>query len=257
MTSVLERILGWIRGRKRPAASSAHERLQSTTAASSPHAPDEDEDAWEGDFWSIASPKTVAAQLRIDYVDANGTATTRSVQVREFGPYGGQTLILGRCLLRNESRTFRSDRIQACIDEETGEVVTDVVAHLLGKYDADPARLIECLLTDHMDCLRVLLHIGKSDGQLRAPEREIIRQTCIDLSGDTRLTDEAMKQMLRDVPTSSMQAFKLAVGRIAKENAAHGALLLRAAEDMVATQKAVHPAEAEALDYLRRRLAPM
>ena len=52
----------------------------------------------------------------------------------------------------------------------------------------------------------------------------------------------------------TLHAFKLAVGRIGKTEATARALLLKAAEDMVATQKTVHPAEKEALEYMRKRL---
>ena len=54
-----------------------------------------------------------------------------------------------------------------------------------------------------------------------------------------------------DVPT--LQAFKLAVGRLAKRDQAAQTVVMSAAERMVATQKTVHQAEQEALDYMKKR----
>jgi hypothetical protein len=50
-------------------------------------------------------------------------------------------------------------------------------------------------------------------------------------------------------------SFKQAVGRIANADPAQGRAILQAAEDIVATQKAVSAGEAEALTYLRKRLS--
>jgi hypothetical protein len=54
-----------------------------------------------------------------------------------------------------------------------------------------------------------------------------------------------------DVPT--LQAFKLAVGRLAKRDQAAQTVVMSAAKKMVATQKTVHQAEQEALDYMKKR----
>ena len=56
-----------------------------------------------------------------------------------------------------------------------------------------------------------------------------------------------------DVPT--LQAFKLAVGRLANRDTAAQAAVMTAAVEMIATQKAVHHAEQEALDYMKKRFA--
>ena len=56
-----------------------------------------------------------------------------------------------------------------------------------------------------------------------------------------------------DVPT--LQAFKLAVGRLAKRGQTAQAVVMTAAERMVATQKVVQQAEQDALDYMKKRFA--
>jgi hypothetical protein len=45
----------------------------------------------------------------------------------------------------------------------------------------------------------------------------------------------------------------MAVGRLAKNGQQSLPLLMRSSEEMVATQKTIHPSEADALEYMRKR----
>jgi len=146
-----------------------------------------------------------------------------------------------------------SDRITSCIDEETGEIVSDVKAYLLKKYDESPDKTMDQLLEDEYDTLRVLLYVGKADGQLRAAEKAEIRETCVTITNDSRLTDETIAELLANMDVPSLQAFKLAVGRLAKKDKASKDIVMVAAERIVATQKTIHSAEQEALDYMKKR----
>lgn len=212
-----------------------------------------DHDAWEGSFWEVSQPLPARATLRISYVDGAGSSTERTVDVRQFGAFGDATLVIGHCHMRNATRTFRSDRITSCIDEETGELVADVRSYLQAKYDASPDRTKDELLVDEYDTLRVLLYVGKADGQLRSAEKAVIRETCVALTGDSRLTDKSIDELFACMDVPTLQAFKLAVGRLSKRDSAAQAVVLAAAERMVATQKTVHASEQVALDYMKRR----
>lgn len=215
---------------------------------------DDDKDNWEGSFWEVQQPFPAKATLRIKYEDGAGTQTERVVDVRQFGTDGNGNILIGYCPMRNATRTFRTDRIKRCIDEETGELVSDVFAYLREKYDSSPERMRDTLIEKEYDTLRVLLYVGKADGQLRAPERAIIRETCRALANDSRITDAMIDELFSSLDSPTLHAFKLAVGRIGKTEATARTLLMKAAEDMVATQRAVHPAEKEALEYMRKRL---
>jgi hypothetical protein len=156
-------------------------------SGSSPNAayePDIDKDNWEGSFWEVQDPFPVKASLRIDYEDGAGKKTERVVDVRQFGIDGYGNLLIGHCLMRNATRTFRTDRIKRCIDEETGEVVDDVFAYLRAKYESSPEHARDRLYEEEYDTLRVLLYVGKADGQLRAAEKAIIRVACRALAND-------------------------------------------------------------------------
>ncbi len=214
-----------------------------------------EKDEWEGSFWEVTQPLPAKAKLRISYTDGASRRTERTVNVRQFGSMGPNALIIGHCNMRNATRTFRSDRIESCIDEETGEVVTDVRAFLQMKYDQSPDRTKDLLLEGEYDTLRILLYVGKADGQLRAAEKAVIRETCIAITKDSRLTDRTIEEMLVNMDVPTLQAFKLAVGRIAKRDKTAQDVVMSAAEKMVATQKTVHNAEQEALDYMKKRFA--
>lgn len=215
---------------------------------------DDDKDNWEGSFWEVQQPFSAKAALRIEYEDGAGKKTERVVDVRQFGTDVNGNIFIGRCRMRNATRTFRTDRIKRCVDDETGEIVSDVFAYLREKYNSSPERTRDSLVEEEYDILRVLLYVGKADGQLRAPEKVIIRETCRALAKDSRITDAMIDEMLSNLDVPTLHAFKLAVGRIAKTETTARTLLTKAAEDIVATQKTVHPAEKEALEYLRKRL---
>lgn len=210
-------------------------------------------DEWEGSFWEVAQPYPVKARLHLKYMNGARQRTERTVDVRQFGAFGQTTLLIGHCHLRNATRTFRTDRIQFCVDEETGEVVEDIRGYLRKMYDDSPERSADGLLETEYDTLRVLLYVGKADGQLRAAEKAVIRSTCAVLSNDSRLTDEMISDLLARLDVPTIHAFKLAVGRISKKEMSARQTVLNAAEKIVATQKTVHAAEREALDYMKSR----
>lgn len=215
---------------------------------------DIDKDAWEGSFWEVQQPFPVKASLRIDYENGAGKRTERTVDVRQFGTDGYGNLLIGHCRMRNATRTFRTDRIKRCVDEETGEIVGDVYAYLREKYERSPESTRDKLYEEEYDTLRVLLYVGKADGQLRAAEKTIILETCRALANDSRITDTMIDELFTSLDVPTLQAFKLAVGRLATKESEARTVLMKAAEEMVATQKTVHPSEKEVLDYMQKRL---
>jgi hypothetical protein len=215
--------------------------------------PSIDKDDWEGSFWEVNQPKSVKANIRIKYTDASGRHSERSVAVRRFGAIGPNTLIIGHCAHRNATRTFRSDRIESCIDEETGEIIPDLASYLGVQYEKSPDRTRDELLETEFDTLRVLLYVGKADGQLRAAEKTVIRETCITITKDSRLTEKDISDLLAQLDVPTVQAFKMAVGRIDKRDASVKSLVLQASIRIVETQKSIHQSEQEAIDYMRKR----
>jgi hypothetical protein len=52
-------------------------------------------------------------------------------------------------------------------------------------------------------------------------------------------------------------AFKMGVGRIAKMPLEIQQIIFQASENMIATQKKVHPSEQDALDYMKKRFTSL
>jgi uncharacterized tellurite resistance protein B-like protein len=227
---------------------------EKATAGPSKSADIEDKDSWEGSFWDASNPKQVKAKLRLVYVDASGAQSSRTVDVRQFGELPDTTLLIGKCMLRNATRTFRSDRIQQCVAEDTGEIITDVTAYLRDLHNGSPDKAVQTLLEAEMDILKVLLFVGKADGQLRAAERLVIKDTCTALTGDTRIDDETVRDLLGSMDVPSLAAFQQAVGRLSKRSDDQRRAVITAAQAIVDTQKTVHPSEQSAIDYMTQRL---
>lgn len=182
------------------------------------------------------------------------------MDVSEVGVGVNNNTLIGRCRLRNEMRTFYLHHIRSCFDEETGEVVGDVYSYLRKKYEQspnyavdEPNYAVDELLANEYDALRVLLYVGKADNVLRAAERAIIQETCRTLAGDSHIDDKMIDRLFKDIELLTERAFKLAVGRLAKRSPETKAVVMNAAERMVATDKKIHPAEQAALDYMRKK----
>ena len=158
--------------------------------------------------------------------------------------------------MRNAIRTFRLDRIQHAVDLETGEIIPDMTAYAAQKYAESPTASLDKLLGDAADSLRALFYIGKADGRFTAKEKKIFLDFCQAAAGDARITQRHIDDLCAQMDIPTQQSFKLICGRIAKSGHEKGQQVLRAAEAMIATEKTISGNEAEALDYLRRRLAP-
>lgn len=208
-------------------------------------------------FWELQTIYSCDVNLEIKYTDMYGEETQRKVHVTAFGKDENVGCFAGYCNLRNAPRTFRYDRVGECIDIDSGEVVVDIHGHLMARYEKSPQRAMDIMQTDNADILRILFYVGKADGTLRAAERAIILVTCHRFTGDSRITDDMLQNYLRSIERPTIQAFNLAVARLASSSFDKRTWLIDAAERIVATQKSAHPDEIEAIQYLHNRLGKM
>lgn len=217
-------------------------------------APDPDHDNWEGSFWDVPSPRTLEANLRLDYRDGAGSRTTRDIRLMKYGPWDGGAILWAWCHLRQANRTFRTDRILSCTDLDTGEIVGDLEAWLDARYQASPEHAIEKIVETSWDALRVLYYVSKADGRLTQKERAIMRNAIRGLSDHPAITDKRIDGLIDAIDLPSITAFKQAFGRLINENRPLAEKVAGWSEAMVATEKKVAAAEQEALDYLKTRL---
>jgi hypothetical protein len=215
------------------------------------------EDSWEGGFWDAPDPKKITGHFQIEYIDGNGSQTTRNVRIRQFDNNLYNGIIMAHCELRNSTRTFKFDRIKSCIDLETGEVVSDVRAFLNERYENSPERVTEIIANDYVDVLKVIYFVAKADGQCRKEEKEVITDYIRKLVRDDRITTKIIDDMLRSIDVPTLQGFKLAFGRILKGGEINPNLLATCCREIVDTQKTVHPVEQQALAYIDKKLVTL
>lgn len=202
-------------------------------------------------YWDTYEFVPVHAQMHLDYISGSGESSQREVTVRD---YDGSCYLRGTCHLRNEWRTFRIDRIQRCTDTETGEVIADIPKYLKQKYESSPEHIAKKLFDQNKDSILVLFYVGKADGQLRKPERDIIKEFFNSLSPGHEILDEAIDYILNSLEVPTLHSFKLAVGRVGKHNIDQLEEVNKAAIKIVATQKTINHSEKEALDYLSKKI---
>lgn len=76
--------------------------------------------------FQIQPAAKISKLLQFDYVDSSGNKTTRKVQVVQYEANGNSGLIFGRCLTKKRNRSFRIDRMNNIVDQETGEVIQNI-----------------------------------------------------------------------------------------------------------------------------------
>ena len=96
--------------------------------------------------------------------------------------------------------------------------------------------------------------MGKADGQLRAAEREIICAAIRSVSKNKILTDDDISKFINKLEVPSMHGFKLAFGRVCKTYPKQTPTIYSIAQKIVDTQKTVHANEAEALEYMEKKM---
>lgn len=213
----------------------------------------EDTDSWEGTIYEADESFGVSANIKIKYTDSKGLFSERDVTVRNAGIMNGKKAIFGYCKLRNQSRTFIINQISECIDLDTGEFIQDVYAYLQEKYNSSPEKSMDEVVNNEQDILNVWVYIARADSQYRKEEKLVICNAIRALSGDSRITDEVINKELNSYKAISIHSFKLAIGRLSSRSDEIKNLISNTAKQIVETQKTVHHAEQEALDYIDKR----
>ncbi len=201
---------------------------------------------WEDPVWV-----SVTARLEIAYIDSKGSESNRIINI---SGYDGSAYLRGFCELREEQRTFRIDRIKNAIDIETGALIENVPVYLLEKYKQSPEYKLSYIFEKHSNIIKVLLYIGKADGQLRAKEKQIICSVIKSILKDKNLPDNEIIKFLSKMKVPSLHGFKLAFGQVCKIYPKQTKKVYEIAKKIIDTQKKVHHNEREALDYMLKKM---
>lgn len=88
--------------------------------------------------WDEAFNRAITHDLRffIEYVNRDGEISERVITPKSIHLMRGQKwlFIKAQCHLRNDERTFRSDRIQFARNLKTKRVINDLGAYLRSRY---------------------------------------------------------------------------------------------------------------------------
>lgn len=82
--------------------------------------------------WSTLPQRPLQARLRLRYIDRQGVATLRDIQLHHYSLDASMMLgyLHAYCLLRQAPRTFAMSRVREVIDLDTGEVIRNLPAWL-------------------------------------------------------------------------------------------------------------------------------
>ena len=213
-----------------------------------------DGDTWEGAFFDVGAQHSIKKTVRINYLDGNDSPTQRVVDIKAFEPQGASGLVIGRCRLRNATRTFRFDRMQEVVDVETGEIISNLQRCLNEEWAASPAPVLDNLYDAHHDALKLMLYMAKADGAVRAAELDVIAKHCAEITQDPRIDTAMIKDMLQYVDVVTMTTFTRVYNKLRREKPEAAKQAASACRAIVATQKTVHPSEQAALDILDKPL---
>jgi hypothetical protein len=184
-----------------------------------------------------------------DYQQILSTLPTSGAKL--WDDYGWQVcaLILGTLLT-----LAVIDRLRRNAKHNHTETKTTSSSERIGKQRSEQAVRSS---RDHAvsDAQIILVYVGKSDGQLRAREKEIIAETLDTLFEHYSEINSVKTSVLAGAPAPTVEDFKLAVSKFSLQDNLAQMLLLEAAQKIVGTQKSVHAAEQEALKYLEAHIS--
>ena len=113
-------------------------------------------------------------QLLIEYTDAQGSFTKRTVDV-EWVTFEGvySPLIFAYCHLREDYRSFYVDRISRCVNSHTGVIYTDI-EEVLQEKCISQSKEFEKIVAENEAALNILLYASRKNGKLTTKKRELI-----------------------------------------------------------------------------------
>lgn len=118
--------------------------------------------------------------IKFDYCDADGKVTTRTVNCYHVWHGDGCTYVQGWCMLRNELRTFRTERMSNLLEVRSAKNISDPVSYF-DHYadDPPPSRRVAPGVT-----ITTSVHVPSreeiEDRALKWHQRHQARRICID-----------------------------------------------------------------------------
>jgi hypothetical protein len=152
-----------------------------------------------------------------------------------------------------DSDSEQSPGTQWFDDEDLTDESVDGQAPIKEKNSPEKQLLLK-VFDKHLDLIKVLFYVGKADGQLRKPEREIICKTIRSIAKNKDILDDDINKAINQLSVPSMQTFKLAFGKLCEKYPKQVHQIYAVAKQIVDTQKNIHAHETEALGYMTKKM---
>lgn len=211
------------------------------------------EDESEREFWrehGIHSNEI----LHITYRDFYGNLSQRTAEVIAYESSAG---ILAYCQKRKALRSFLFERIEACTDTKTGELIDrdKVYDFLFSFYQKTSDYSVDVFFSDHHELVKLLAYffwIRYIPCELR---NTVIWQACIKTTGDRRITEKQVRSAFCEYDETSERSYKQRIGRLRNNYPLSYRIQIMKLFIKIAKHiKALHPDQLGALQYMRKGL---
>jgi hypothetical protein len=218
----------------------------------------EERDAYERDFLFDGKEYRIEFELEIDYKDRNGLSTTRQIKVSGYRISSDRkdAEIWGYCYLRGAGRTFYASRIKRCVDLDTGEVITDIIPFLEGKYYSSPIGQLDLWIERRKGEIDILVYVGRLDNQLRQSKKEIIIEYIIQKEPDLTITPEVVNIYLKNCGKVSKTMFGRLLTQLSAAEKETKESLIEVCSRIIETKKSKNMEEEKVIEHMRKRLLP-
>ena len=198
-----------------------------------------------------STPRKINVQLKMHYVNTHGDKTERVIDVKAF--YRGENgcLFEGFDYLRNSYRKLSSKCVKEAIDTETGETLDDVFAFFEKKYQGSPDYLYDYIFDKHGSEIYIFIYLAAADGAVRAPERRVIANYCIEQEGFNTLNLEKFEELLKNIYRPSKYDFHQYTRKTE-----FNPKMWDVANEIVNTNTQPHSEQTRALEYILKQWKP-
>lgn len=197
----------------------------------------------EGDANESAGIATEPALAHISYTDVSGNESERLVTIRRIAEgRDNQKMLQAFCHMRSEVRSFRVDRIESLVDVNTGEVfdnASSIEQWLIKRAPTD--------LAPALNGLTVLAFIAAADDHTSDEEIAIMARFASRAAPGVSIPSDFAQRIARFTPDP--EAVKTALAAVSKTG--HAAAFAQALQDIVDSDRHIHPAEVQAIAFLQ------
>ena len=174
-----------------------------------------EKDAWEIPSTVLTYKKPYDEKLLFNYVDRDGSKSRRTAHFIEYQFYGGHYLY-GQCELRRAGRTFNCEKMDDIINVETGEVIDNLVDHIVEFTKNSPYSLVEQAFEKYEPICKSWYYIAAGTKRMSKADYE---ELCLGLNKlmETDLIEKKhLQSVLKWAEPPSSGAFEKSVGGVVR-----------------------------------------